>query len=150
ERGVTEPSEDWLNVVLRLAGGAQGAHGAALEAVEHGDDFVAPRLAVEPGHLDHRLVRFGAAVAEETLGVKTETLDERLGERPLGFHVPGVGDVNELCNLFLHGPHDARWAVPKQIAAPAGEEIEVTLSLGVPDVRPFAARQAHGIALICA
>src|SRR5262249_40577407 len=123
ERGVTEPREDRLNVILRLARGAQGAHGAAMEAIEHRDDLVASGLAMEAGHLDHRLVSLGTAVAEEALGVEAETLDEGLGEQPLGFHVPGVWNVNELRDLFLHRPNHARRTMTEQIAAPAGEEI---------------------------
>ena len=81
ERGVAEAGQQRLDalVVLRLAGGAEGAHRPAVEAVEHGDDLVAARLAVEPGQLDRRLVRLGAAVAEEALAVEAAALAQRLG-----------------------------------------------------------------------
>src|SRR5262249_16771818 len=65
ERRVTEPGKKRLQalVVLRLARRTEGAERAAVEAVDHRDDLVASRLAVEPGELDDRFVRFGAAVA---------------------------------------------------------------------------------------
>src|SRR6266404_6359375 len=41
-------------------------------------------------------------------------------------------------------------AMADQVAAPAGEEIEITLPLGVPDVGPLAAPQADGEAAVVA
>src|SRR5439155_14720016 len=69
ERGVAEARQQRFEslVILRLAGGAERAHRAAVEAVEHRDDLVAARLAEQPRDLDHRLVGLGAAVSEDTL-----------------------------------------------------------------------------------
>ena len=39
-------------------------------------------------------------------------------------------------------------AVAKQIAAPAGEQVEVGVALVVPDVRPLAADQADRVARV--
>src|SRR5207237_5668291 len=116
-----------------------------VEAVEHRHALVASRLAAQAGELDCRLVRFGAAVAEEALPIDAAALDQRLCKQPLRLHVPGVRYVDQLGNLVLHGLDDARRAMADQVAAPAGEEIEIALPLGVPDVRPFAADQANRI-----
>src|SRR5207302_1457489 len=43
-----------------------------------------------------------------------------------------------------------RWAVAEQIAAPAGEEVEVAIAFGVPHLRPLAAHQADGVAGVVA
>ena len=70
----------------------------------HRDDLVAAlRLAVEPGELDGRLVRLGAAVAEEALAAEVGPLGERLGQQRLRLGVPGVRDVDERRDLLLHG-----------------------------------------------
>ena len=73
-----------------------------------------------------------------------------LASSPCGFDVPGVGHVDELGDLLLHRLDDARRTVAEQVAAPAGEEVEVAVALGVPDVRAFAAHQAHRIARVVA
>ena len=135
-------------MILRLAGRAEGAEGPAVEAVEHRDDLVTARLAVEPGELDGRLVRLRAAVAEEALAAPAGALAERLGEFALGFRVPGVGHVDQLADLLPHRLDDARRTVAEQVAAPAGEEVEVAIALVVPDVRAFAAHQADRIARV--
>src|SRR5206468_1232024 len=41
-----------------------------------------------------------------------------------------------------------RRTVAEQVAAPAGEEVEITITLIVPDVGAFAADQADGIARV--
>ncbi len=126
------------------------ADGSAVKAVEHREDLVAAGLAVEAGELDGGLIGLGAAVAEEALGVQAAARDERLREQALGFHVPGVWYVNQPGHLLLHRADDARRAMAEQVAAPAGEEVEVALALGVPDVGALAANQAHRVAAIIA
>ena len=111
----------------------EGAEGAAVEAVEHRDDLVAARLAVEPGQLDGRLVRLGAAVAEEALAAPAGALAQRLGQLPLRLGVPGVRHVDQLADLLAHRLDDARRTVAEQVAAPAGEEVEIAVALVVPD-----------------
>ncbi len=44
--------------------------------------------------------------------------------------------------------HDRLGAMAQQVAAPAGEEIEVAVAFGIPDVRTFAADQGHGVAAV--
>ncbi len=64
------------------------------------------------------------------------------GERALGFHVPGVGHVDQLADLVADRLDDPGRAVAEQVAAPAGEEVEVAVPLGVPDPRTLAPDQA--------
>src|SRR5262249_11055720 len=135
-------------MILRLASGAERAERAAVEAVHHGDDFVAARLAVEPSQLDRRLDRFRAAVAEKALAAPAGPLAERLRELALFLRVPGVGDVNEPAHLLAHGGDHARRAMADQVATPTGEEIQITVAFGVPDVTAFAAHQANRAARV--
>jgi hypothetical protein len=98
-------------------------------------------VAVGAGELDGGLVGLGPAVAEEALAAE-RTLRERLGERPLRLDVPGVRHVDQLADLLADRLDDARGAVADQIAAPAGEEVEVAVPLGVPNPRALAPDQA--------
>src|SRR5262249_13847949 len=137
-------------VILWLPGGAEGAQGAAMETIKHADDLVTPWLAVEPGQLDRRFDRLGAAVAEEALPLEAAAFAERLGQQSLCFGVPGVRHVDELAHLFTHRRDDTRRTMAEQVTAPAREEIEVALALGVPDQRTLAAHQADGVAGVIA
>src|SRR5262245_26546828 len=135
-------------MVLWLGRGAQRAERSAVEAVRHGDDLVAARLAIEPGQLDRRFHCLGAAVAEETLAAPTRTLAERLPEPALLFRVPGIRHVDQSADLLADGGDDARRAVADQVAAPAGEEIEIAIVLGVPHAGALAAHERYGIARV--
>src|SRR5262249_46329306 len=75
-------------------------------------------------------------------------LGERLGERPLGFHVPGVRHVDELPHLVADRLDHARGAMAEEVAAPAREEVEVAVPLGVPDERAFPPDQADRVAAV--
>ena len=75
-------------------------------------------------------------------------LGERLGEAPLRLDVPGVRDVDQLADLLADRLDHARRAVAEQVAAPAGEEVEVAVPLGVPDLRALAADQADRVAAV--
>ena len=97
---------------------------------------------MQPGELDRRFVRFRARVAEERLAAEAP-LGKHLGPAALGFGVPGVGHVDQLGHLLLHRLDDSRRTVAQQIAAPAGEEVEIPPALVVPDVRPLAADERH-------
>ena len=73
---------------------------------------------------------------------------QQLGPAALGLGVPGVGHVDQRGDLLLHGLDDRRGTMAQQVAAPAGEEIEIAVALGVPDVRAFAAHQRDRIAAV--
>ena len=144
---VDEPGHHRLEagVVLGLGRGGQGGEGAAVKAPFHRHDLVSPlRLAaVGAGQLDGGLVGLGAAVAEEALAAE-RPLRELLRQAPLGLHVPGIGHVDQPANLFANGRDDAARAMAQQVAAPAGEEIEIAVSLGIPNPGALAADEADG------
>ncbi len=139
ERGVDEAGHQRPEplVVLRLRGGRGRAQRAAVEAALEGDDLVALLGRVQPGELDGRLVGLGARVAEERLAAETP-LRQRLGPQALQFGVPGVGHVDQLAQLLADGLDHRRRTMAQQIAAPAAEQVEIAVPLGVPDVRSFA------------
>src|SRR5437016_1800959 len=92
-------------MVFRLSGGTESPHGAAMKAVDHGDDLVAPGLAAQSSQLDGRLVRLGPTVAKETLAAPSGALAERLGKQPLRLCIPRVRDVKQLTGLVSNGIH---------------------------------------------
>ena len=51
-------------------------------------------------------------------------------------------------DLLLNRLHDPRRAVAEEAAAPAGEEVEVAVALGVPHPRVLAADEAHRVARV--
>ena len=85
-----------------------------------------------PRQLDGGLVGLGPAVAEEALAAE-RPLGQRLGERALGLHVPGIRHVDQLADLVADRLDDARRAVTQQVAAPPRKEVEIPVALGVPD-----------------
>ena len=66
------------------------------------------------------------------------------GNRYLDFF-PGWG-----CDLVAHRRDDPLRRMAEQATAPAGEEVEVAVPLGVPDPGAFAAHQADGETLVVA
>src|SRR5436190_8332785 len=129
-------------MVLGLPGGAECSEGTAVEAVDHGDDLVASRLAMEPRQLDRRLHGLGPTVAKEAFAVPAGPLAQGLSQVPLSFGVPGVGHMDELAHLSADRLHHARRAVAQQIATPAWKEIQVAVPLGVPHVGTLATHEA--------
>ena len=59
------------------------------------------------------------------------------------YHV--FGHVNQLPNLVADGIHDARRAMSQKVAAPARKKVEIPVTLGVPDPRPFAPHQTDRV-----
>ena len=51
--------------------------------------------------------------------------------------------MNQLAHLLADRLDDPRRAMAKQVTAPAGEEIEVAVPLGIPDPGPLAPNQAY-------
>ena len=131
-------------VVLGLGGGGQRGEGPAVEAAFHRDDLVPALLvAVGPGQLDGGLVGLGAAVAEEALAAERPL---RRGPRPEPwgsmYQVLGTWISRPTCSRTASTTRGGQW--PEQVAAPAGEEVEIAVPLGVPDPRALAADQADG------
>ena len=54
--------------------------------------------------------------------------------------------MDEVLHLILNRLHHARRRMPQDVAAPAGEQVEIAFPLGVPDIRPFAMHKADGVA----
>ena len=146
-RGVVEPGNQRADslVILRLRGRGHRGIGPAMKTVFKADDAEPPRRrAMQSRQLDRPLVRLGPAVAEERLAKAAGA--EGLGKLTLRLGVPGVGDVDEMLELILDPPHKVRGRIAQDVAAPAGEEVKIAVSLGVPDVRPFPLHQADGVA----
>jgi hypothetical protein len=131
-------------VVLRLGRRGGRTQGAAVETAGERDDLVTFGRRMQPCQLDRRLVRFGSRIAEEGLSVETP-LAQHLRPTALRFHVPGVGHVDQRRHLLLHRLDHRRRAMPQQIAAPAGEQVQVPIALAVPHVGTFATHQVDRI-----
>jgi len=95
---------------------------------------------VQPPQFVCRFVGFGTRIAEKGHAAET-AFGQHRRPLPLLFGKPGVRDVDQLADLFAHGLDDRPRAMPEQIAAPAGEEVEITLPVGVPNAGPFALDQ---------
>ena len=135
-------------MILGLGGGGEGGVGSAVEAVVHGHNFCATlRMPIGTGQLDGGLVGFGSRVAEEGFTAKT-SFGKCLGELALGFHIPGVGHMDQGFDLFGDGLNHARRAVADEVAAPAREEVHISTAFSVPYQRAFASNQTDWIATI--
>ena len=133
---------------MGLPGGGHGGLGAAVEGVESGDYLVgavALRLAVASGQLHGALDSLGAAVAEEHQ-VEAAVLDESLGQLQLGNGVELVGGLDQGASLLGDGLGDGRMAVAQLIHRPAGDEVQVLLAVGVPDLGAVAPDDDHRLA----
>ncbi len=131
-------------VVLGLSRGRQCGVGPAVESALHRHDLEpASFVAENPCQLDGGLVGFRAAVAEEALAAEGP-LRKRLGQLPLGLHVPGVGHVDQAADLLADRLDDPGRAVAQQVASPARKEVEVPVPFGVPDPRSLTAHEADG------
>jgi hypothetical protein len=105
--------------------------------------------AAQAGELRRGFVRFEAAVTEERLAREREAV-QPLGQLDLRLGVKRVADVPELFRLFRRGGDEGGMAMPQDRAAEAGEEVEVTLAVGVPKHRAFAALHDDGKAGVIA
>ena len=114
----------------------------------HADDLDALRMAavhVPPAReLDHRLVRFGAAVAEED-AVGEAQPGQFLGQAHLRLGEVEIRRVPEELRLLEHCIAHLRIRVPYRDGGDAADEVEVPLAVRVPHLRPFAAHQRDGL-----
>ena len=117
----------------RLRGQRQRAHRAAVEAARGDDDAGAAGAA---GHLERRLVGLGAGVGEED--PPGPPGERRAAARPAGSgarrrtswrRAPG-GDLGR------DRLDDGRVGVAEGVDGDAGEQVEVAVAVGVPDVAP--------------
>jgi hypothetical protein len=94
-------------------------------------------------------VRFGTAVAEEHFSAET-SFGQEFRPRALQFGVPSVGNVNQFGDLFLYSLDNRRGSVSEESASPAGKEVDVPFSFGIPDFGVFSAYQRYRIARVVA
>src|SRR5699024_8724232 len=106
-----------------------------------GDDEGAASSPGAAGHLEGRLIGFGAGVREEYGGTgrQVEDLVQLLGQTDLGRGGEEVRDVAECARLFGDRRRPCRVGVTERIDGDAGEQVEVLLARGIPDVGALAA-----------
>ena len=124
-------------------GRGQGAHRAAVEGPLQHDDLGlgdAARVCALAHQLDRALVRLGAGVAEERLAAEAG-LREALRQPHAALRQVQVGDVRQRAGLLAHGLDHRGVAVPDRADRDPAEEVEVLLSLRVPEPRPLAAHE---------
>src|SRR5439155_12606796 len=113
-------------MVLLLSGGGERRERAAVKRPGGREDLVAAAVLAPPapGELHRRLVRLGAAVAEEdALGERVAA--EQRGQLGRRRRVVDVGGMEEPPGLRLDGIDDGRVAVTEIVDGEAGEEGEV-------------------------
>ena len=136
---------------LLLAGGRNRGHGAAMEGIGGGDDFVALRsigvAAVLAGQLDGRLVGLGAAVAEEGL-IGKGVVAEQLRQFDLLRDLIIIGTMNQLCGLLLQSRNDLGMTVPQIVDRHTPEKIKVLFAIGIPQAAPFSPDRHDRVAAI--
>ena len=149
EAGVVEAGHQRTDalVVLRLSRRSGRSKRAAVEAVVETDHAVATRLGpVQPHQLQGSLDRLGTAVAEKCLAESAAA--QRLGKIALRLGVPGVGDVDQLRDLLFDRFDHSRRTVAQDVAAPAGEQVQVPSPLGIPHTGSLATDQADRVATV--
>ena len=99
---------------------------------------------METREFDRGFVRFRAGVAEEGLSAEA-SFGEHLGPNALFFHIPAVGNVQESFDLMFKGFDDRFGAVSEEVAPPAGEEVDITVSFRVEDEGALAVRERDGV-----
>src|SRR5207247_303115 len=123
-------------LILLLAGGGEGGERAAVEGAGGGEDLVASAAVIgapAPRELHGRLVRLGAAVAEKgPLGERMPA--EQGGQLRRRGAVVNVRGMQQPRRLRLHGLDHGGMAVPEVVDGEAGEEVEVALAVGVPQL----------------
>ena len=149
ERGVIETGHQWANtlVVFRLSRRRGGPECSAVETVVKADDAVATGLGPVQSHQFQRpLDRLGPTVAKE--GLSKPTSAQRLGKLTLRFGVPGVGNVDQSRHLLLDGSDHPRRTMAQDVAAPAREQVEVPIPLGIPHRRSLTPHQANRVTAV--
>ena len=135
-------------MVVGLPGGRHRSLRPPVERVQGGNDLVGPvavQLAVAAGQLHRALHGFGPAVAEEHQ-VKAAILYQCFGQPELGDGVELVGRLDQGPGLFGNSLGNHRVAVAQLVYRPAGDEVEVLLAVGVPDLGAVASDNDHRLA----
>ena len=132
-------------LVLVLAGCGEGAEGAAVEGVVEAENLDSLGVAVHnvemAGELDHRLVRFGAAVAEEGSLERAGLRSQLFGQTDLRFGDVEIRGMPEEPRLLRQGLAHPGIRVADADGRDAPDEVEVTLPVRVVDPGSFAPHQ---------
>ena len=126
-----------------LGGECERTHRAAVERALRRDD---PGAAGAAGQLEGGLVGLRAGVAEEDARVvaPAEEGDQALGERHLRLGGEEVGDVAEGRELGRHRLHQRGVRVAEGVDGDAGQQVDVLLAVGVPDVGALSPHEGEG------
>ena len=133
-------------VVLLLAGGGERGERAAVEGACGRQDLVPAAVLAAPaaGELHRRLVRLGAAVAEkDALGERVPAEERRQFHRRRG--VVDVRGMEQGRGLGANRFDDRRMAVAQIVDREAGEEVEIALAVGVPELGPAPPDEGDGL-----
>src|SRR5205823_5795995 len=132
-------------LVLVLAGCGEGAEGAAGGGVVEAENLDSLGVAVHhvemAGELDHRLVRFGAAVAEEGSLERAGLRSQLFGQTDLRFGDVEIRGMPEEPRLLRQGLAHPGIRVADADGRDAPDEVEVTLAVRVVDPGSFAPHQ---------
>ena len=132
---------------MGLAGGGHCRHGAPVEGVESGDDFVCAvpvQLSITPGQLQRTLISLCAAVAEEDL-VQTTVFYQRLSQLQLRHGIELVGSLQQRARLLRDGLGNHGMTVAQVVHGPTGDEIQIFLTVGIPHSSAFASDDDDGL-----
>src|SRR5690606_12921882 len=142
--GGPEPETDLVGV--GLARERERHVRPAMEGVSEGDDAWAARVGAR--YLDGVLDGLGTAVRQEGLlrAVARRQRIEALGQLYVtGVHADREAQVLELLDLLLDGVHDRGMGVADVHDGDAGREVEVSLTVGVPDVGALTLHRMEGM-----
>ncbi len=138
--------EDFLSV------GGEGGDGAAVEAVDQGDDggavFAVFVDGVFAGAFDGTFVGFSAGVGEEYF-FHAGFLAEDFCEFGVGLGVEEVGNVVQCVKLFLYGCHPGFVGDAEDVYADAAAKVDVFFAVFVDEGGAFAGYEAYGVTVVC-
>jgi hypothetical protein len=127
-------------VPARFAAGRHGGQGAAVKAVDEGDDFeraVLVQLPPFPRQLDRAFVGLGAGTAEEDV-IEAAVLGEQLRQFQRRCVVEGRAGVDQGFRLIRQRPGHRRRRMAEAVHRPALHPVEVALAGVVIEIRASA------------
>ena len=138
-------------MIVRILRGRERAHRSPVERARAGEDrapfgfaFAIRELARE---LDRGFVRFRPRVTEEDAfeaGARGEFVRKRTG----GLVVEQVARLHERPRLFRDGLRDGGMRVAERADGDAGDQVEISVALGVDQLAAFAAHDRNGRACV--
>ena len=132
-----------------LARGVKGSQGPAVERPVGAQHHVTAMASPLPRELDGALVGLSPAVGEEYPPAAADQPVEGRGHLPAGHGPEEVGGVEQCPRRVAHSVGDDGMGVAERRHRKAGEKIDVTASLVVPQVRPLArTKVTRGVAYV--